>query len=311
MKLINYFGYLFRFLPRFKGKGRLYGLINSVLIKNLKLEEFIVDVPMNDGSCIKVDLRSGTEFGVFYEGNYDPVKLNTLKAIFQGTGNIIDVGANIGFYSVSLAKHISEYRDCKFKVYSFEPMHSNFIALTKNLSFNTLEAFSVTVNLGLSNVLINDVLLTLREDFNNGALTGNAAITTNPLFDSGFRSVAISLIPLDYWIESLGIDSFPVEIIKVDIEGHEDLFFRGALKTINQWRPTILMEVNKPYYHARQTSISAAFEGLIPDDYYLFRYRFYKWRMISSFDQCKNIDDVLMIPKENFSTLRNLINIVR
>ena len=41
------------------------------------------------------------------------------------------------------------------------------------------------------------------------------------------------------------------EEVKIDIEGHEDFFFRGAEKTLRDSRPTVLMEVNIAFYKAR------------------------------------------------------------
>ena len=36
--------------------------------------------------------------------------------------------------------------------------------------------------------------------------------------------------------------------IKVDIEGHENCFFKGSIQTIKKFNPSILFELNKKFY---------------------------------------------------------------
>ena len=42
-----------------------------------------------------------------------------------------------------------------------------------------------------------------------------------------------------------------VDLIKVDIEGHEDSFFEGSIKFILKHKPFILFEINKEFYTSR------------------------------------------------------------
>ena len=98
--------------------------------------------------------------------------------------------------------------------------------------------------------------ITLREDFSEGAETGNAAIPTNDEFDEGFARVPIELTTLDIVWADQKFHPPHIDMIKLDIEGHEDFFLRGAQATVDSQRPTILMEVNKPYYRARGVELN-------------------------------------------------------
>ena len=42
-----------------------------------------------------------------------------------------------------------------------------------------------------------------------------------------------------------------VDLIKVDLEGHEDSFFEGSIKFILKHKPFILFELNKKFYTTR------------------------------------------------------------
>lgn len=95
-----------------------------------------------------------------------------------------------------------------------------------------------------------------------------------------------------------------VDIIKIDIEGHEDFFLRGAQTTVETLRPAILMEVNKPYYRARGVELDRLFLPLIPPNYSLFRQNRNQWIPYSSFDECQELDNVFLIPRERLELAR-------
>src|ERR1035437_6524684 len=87
----------------------------------------------------------------------------------------------------------------------------------------------------------------------------------------------------------------------MDIEGHEDFCLEGGQRVIREHRPTILMEVNKPYYSARGVKLDERFLPLIPDRYSIYRHADSVWRRIVSFNDCSNIDNVFLIPNERLN----------
>ena len=56
----------------------------------------------------------------------------------------------------------------------------------------------------------------------------------------------------------------------MDIEGHEDYYLKGAQQTLEKYRPTILMEVAKPYYEVRNINLDDTFFPLIPKNYLVY-----------------------------------------
>ena len=294
-------------------KLKFVRLLNSIVIK-LNVKKILVNVilklggtpivtaKMRDNTNIIIDLRSGTEFGAFFSGKYDYELIQTLTSLLNPDHYFLDIGANIGFYSISIGNKVKKLG--KGKVIAFEPLNSNFNRLKDNLNLNNLNDFCSAYEIGLSNKK-NDSLITLREDFLSGSNTGNASITIDEKIDSKFNKVKIRLEKLDDFWENNYKDSNRIGIIKMDIEGHEDLCLSGGQNVIRNHRPIILMEVNKPYYEARGVKMDEVFFKLIPEKYSLYYFEKKAWKRIYTFEKCAKIDNVFIIPNEhtNFNKL--------
>jgi len=256
----------------------------------------ILTVKMLDNTNIKIDLRSGTEFRSFFSSEYDSYLINILHDLIDENDYFLDIGANIGFYSVSVASKIRDHLGTG-KVISFEPFLGNYERLRENIFLNNLEGYCLPYDIGLSNLNSNGII-TLREDFLNGAKTGNASISINTIIDNGFQTSSIKLETLDFFWSKFNDTPKRIGFIKMDIEGHEDLCLKGAQKIINKDRPTILMEINKPFYKARGISLDDTFLPLLPVNYFVFVNDKRSWRILKTFEQCREVDNVFLIPKE-------------
>ena len=286
-----------RMLPAFRGIGRASGAFNKAML--MLGAAPIVEAPMQDGTRMRVDLRTRTEFIAYYTGTYDADLLKIIFALVDTNAVFLDVGANIGFYSVAVGNFIRR-NGGSGRLYGFEPFEGNYERNLDNLRGNNLLEVCSLLKVGLSNEKRTE-RLTLREDFKDGANTGNASIPTSATFDAGFKTVPIELDRLDDLWPAIGGDRI-IDFVKIDIEGHEDFFLEGAKATMAKHRPTMLMEVNKPYYTARYVALDPRFLPLIPADYLIWRRTGGHWEQITSFDRCSTIDNVFLVPKEK--TLR-------
>jgi FkbM family methyltransferase len=256
----------------------------------------IVDARMKDGTTIRVDLRTHTELDAFYRGEYDPELLSLVLTLLDPGTCFLDIGANVGFYSVAVARFLKRTA-AGGRVVAFEPVESNYRRLVENMLANDLLDCSQIYQLGLSNRTGN-ATMTLREDFVLGGETGNAAIAINPEFDSGFPTTQIKLAPLDELWPRLPQPDKSIGLIKLDIEGHEDCALEGARRTLETHRPVILMEVNKPFFRARDIDLGQRFSGLFPADYISFREVQGAWIPVRSLNGCSELDNVFVIPAE-------------
>lgn len=286
--------------PRFRGLGKAYRALNSVLVGCGATP--IVNARMKDGTTMRVDLRTHTELDAFYRGEYDPELLALVLTILDPATCFLDVGANVGFYSVAVA-HALKRSGAGGLTVAFEPVESNHRRLVENLSANGLLDCARTLQLALSNHS-GEATITLREDFARGGETGNAAIAIDPEFDRGFSTTRVKLARLDDLWPQISRPARPVGMIKLDIEGHEDCALEGARSILETYRPAILMEVNKPYFRARVINLDERFSGLFPPDYLMFHELRAEWITLKSFGDCRELDNVFVLPAERLSDPR-------
>jgi FkbM family methyltransferase len=287
-------------LPSFRGKYRLCNVVNTVCagLGAPRLET----AKMKIGTQLIVELTTQTERFAYYTGYYDRDFFDIVSQLYDPDSCFLDVGGNIGFYT-TFAGHLVRKRGAAGHVLSFEPFSGNFSRLKENISLNDLDDYCTPINLGLSDEE-GQCTITLREDFFSGSDTGNAAITTDKQFDAGYETAIIQLTTLDLAWEKYAQPGWRLDVVKLDVEGHEDFFLRGAEKTIAVFRPTILMEVNKPYYEARKVDLDTTFLPLIPANYAILRIVDGRCDRITSLHACRCIDNVFLVPEERFGQAR-------
>ena len=302
---------LTRTLPDMRGLGRLYLTANQLLLK-LGVEP-IAAARMQDGTTMLVDLRSQTEVHAFYRGVYDPLLLNAIKALLSPADLFLDIGANVGFYTVAIAAHLRSLGGAGMVV-SFEPLQANHSRLSANLTRNQLESLVTTFQLGLSS-RSDRLQIMLREDFAAGSSTGNASISTgNTVFERDFPSETIRVEPLDaIWPDlKASLSGRRLSLIKMDIEGHEDLCLSGATHTLAAERPIVLMEINKPYYNARCVDVVQRFQPpLLPVGYRIVRHHAGAWTSIPDMGPCSELDNVFLVPEEKISFFERCLAPIR
>ena len=79
----------------------------------------------------------GTEQFSYWTGTYDNKVISKLSSCFTKGCIVLDVGANIGFYTVPFCSQTEETG--RGHVYAFEPVNSNFERLVSNISLNNIE----------------------------------------------------------------------------------------------------------------------------------------------------------------------------
>jgi FkbM family methyltransferase len=290
--ILNSISSITRNLPDFRGLDTICRLFNQTILA-LGASP-IAPAKMHDGTTIWVNLKSGTEMSAYYRGEYDADLIDAIRTLLQPDTSFLDIGANVGFYTVSIADAIREKQYAN-RIISFEPFEANYQRILDNLTTNQLDHLCSVHQIGLSDQSM-DSLITLRGDFLNGSNTGNAAIPIEGEINTQYKTASICLETLDeIWAQ---YDNQKIDIIKMDIEGHEDFCLKGGQKVISSHRPTILMEVCKPYYVGRNIQLDQTFLPLIPENYAIYRKDGQTWREITSLEVCDELDNVFLVPKE-------------
>lgn len=148
----------------------------------------------------------------------DAFEITTLKKELKPGSYVLDIGANIGFYS----KILSGIAGPKGKIYCFEPDQTNF----KRLKKNTVN----TPNLVLFNNAVSDKKDVIKV-YKSKLL--NVDHRTYPV--NNYDSIEeINALSIDDLIADRTIER--VDFIKIDIQGYELFAFRGMLNLLKNSR---------------------------------------------------------------------------
>jgi len=170
---------------------------------------------------------------------YEPLQPYVLKGFLEefGADIFLDIGANIGYYSIVLSG--SE----KLKnIYCFEPLDPAFNEIQKNIALNSLEQRIVPYQVGISSRSGTAKMGIL------GELSGaNAILSTS--FQEGLDVVQqtnIETRPLDEIVQVRGHRIG----MKIDVEGHEEEVVKGSEELLRENNCLLQIEL---YDHAERS----------------------------------------------------------
>lgn len=167
----------------------------------------------------------------FWEADVEPI-----KCFVRPGDSAVDLGANIGWYSVVLARLVGE----SGKVYAVEPIPETFnllSAVVKKLGLSNIELF----NCAVSDRHGSAVMEIPRHDY-GGSNFYMAKIIPGQSSNSALDSVEVPLRSLDELLPG----SLPgrVTFVKCDVEGHKLAVLKGASKFFQLVKPAMMMEVS-------------------------------------------------------------------
>jgi FkbM family methyltransferase len=168
-------------------------------------------------------------------GLHEPAEELFVLALVRPGDLVVDVGANIGIYTISCAAMGA-------RVAAFEPASRAREALERNVRINHLgdAARIFPVALGATS---GSASITTDLDVGNHLVTDNG---DHPVTDNGDRASVetVPVRPLDgflaehrKWVGGSG----PM-LVKIDVEGHDEAVLQGARGTLAECQPVVLVE---------------------------------------------------------------------
>lgn len=214
-------------------------------------------VSMHRFAASRLNLHGGL-FGRAYRRIYFSYKhiidrhlIATARRLAKPGTLVVDVGANIGFFSIAIARH------AEVSLLAFEPDRGNF----QNLDRVTAEH-----DLGSR---IHPYMLALSDTTGTGSLyLSDLAPTDHKLINSrSSRTVEIAMTRLDdFFAQHADLAITPVSLIKIDVQGAELLVLRGMHQTLrtNDYPPILVEYSPDDLVHAGVTpgEFFGAFEAL-------------------------------------------------
>jgi FkbM family methyltransferase len=160
----------------------------------------------------------------FYKTKFEASDIHNLKQYVRPGTSVIDVGANIGFFSVHFANWVSG----NGKVIAIEPEEQNFIRLRERLK-NRVEAGVVHLVQGVA-----------------AELEGNLRLSLNPDHPADHRIAEQGISVAAFTLDGLVAAHHGPEIslVKIDVQGAEMRVLQGANKLLRECRPILYIEVD-------------------------------------------------------------------
>lgn len=165
--------------------------------------------------------------------------------------DFIDVGGFIGDSAI-----VFEREFCDKNIYSFEPTKANFELMKRTMKLNNAKRI-IPLNLGLGSE---------KSQMQISILGSGSSIT----LDCGREKESVEITTLDSFVKERQIE---VGFIKVDVEGFEMEFLKGAKETIKAQKPAMLISI----YH--QAS-----------DYFEIKPLIESWDLGYKLQVCKGVD---------------------
>ena len=180
------------------------------------------------GGRVRLRYREVIGFLRLVHGSFEDAEVETLMEAARPGTVAVDIGANVGIFTVPLARAVGT----DGTVWAFEPLPENLDRLHANVTENQL------ANVRLFAAAASDT---------DGALSfhvaGDSAYGSTREVFSGWgtgRSLTVPAVRLDAEWRTRGMPF--VSVIKIDVEGAELAVLRGSRDVIRHCRPVLLVE---------------------------------------------------------------------
>ena len=185
---------------------------------------FLIAVEQKFGSKFKFKTEDVVGRKIYKYGEYEPELSNYLSnnIIFKDNDISLDIGANIGWYSILLHKLMP----ASATIYCFEPDQLNYDLLVSNIKSN-----------GAANVIAINKALSNKRESKKLYLYASKNLGRHSLLNINSDDfIDVQTLTLDHFLESEKIDFSRIKLAKIDIEGYELFALLGAKRVLKNLR---------------------------------------------------------------------------
>lgn len=217
----------------------------------IRLHRFPIVYPFIENTYLVVEKGMSSAELQIYTGLYDLTEMLFLMHFLREEDVFVDVGANVGVYSILASGVAGSYS------IAFEPIPSTFVKLKRNVIYNNL-----TDKVRLLNVGVGDKVGTL-------LFSDSLDAVNHVVMKPGFNG---STIKVDVTTLDISLADIPLRFLKIDVEGFEGNVIRGAVRIFKEQElKVVVVETNglSDSYEFGQNYIHDALvaSGFAPFDY--------------------------------------------
>ncbi len=160
-----------------------------------------------------------------YKNRFEATTVDGLRAFIHPGDSVIDVGANIGFFTLRFGQWIADGG----KVFALEPEAINFASLQRNIARAKLDD------------RIESHCVAAAE------ISGMVHLAVDPIHPGNHK-----LDETGIQVESITIDALMAQhnwphvgLIKIDVQGAEQRVITGATETLQRFHPVLFVEMDR------------------------------------------------------------------
>lgn len=219
--------------------------------------EGIIKVKSGPDSFFKIHhVNCQIENELFWVGLENAWEKNSMKLwveLSKTSTTIFDIGAYSGIYSLASAS-----LNKNATVYAFEPMKHNYELFVRNLQINNYKNVHPIMKAcsnynGKAKVYVHE----------NTTLTTSVTVNKSLLSPLSIQEeIEIDVITISDFFKDNGISS--MDLIKMDVETHEQEVLEGMIDLVKKFKPTLLIEILNDEVASKVMNL---LDGL---DYYYF-----------------------------------------
>jgi len=212
---------------KFNYQGKIYEHLCELLV-----EDPVINVDEFQG-IFTVDSRSNLFKRLLIHRKYEPSLVKLALKYLDKDHDVIDIGANIGFYTILFAKNLN-----RAKVLAIEPTLNSLQRLWKNIQLNNVTDKVLVFEGAVSDYIGTGEIKTIngKEEYSTLGHWKHPSIK-----NENFTTYKIEVSTIDNLVNRYSLEP---GFMKIDVEGLEHLVLRGSKTTLENKRPVILSELS-------------------------------------------------------------------
>lgn len=270
-------------------------LSKEFALKNVDLATFpansIVIKELSCGRRLYVDLGDNVIGCQVVRDQYEPHSVEILPRFVSPGSTVLDIGANIGFFTMHLADLVGETG----RVFAFEPIKELAALVERSIAENQFQERVVLENAAIGDHSGNTKILFIENARNHGA---SFLVEDSESESEGAHQLRD--VPM------IALDDYPLEdrvsFIKMDIEGAEPMCIRGCTSLLKRDRPVVMSEIHPQQLSKVSQASPRDYITLFSDlDYLCYGESGESFNLLDANHPIDELITVFFVPRENTS----------
>jgi FkbM family methyltransferase len=169
-------------------------------------------------------------------GDWERESLKIWAELSKKSQIVIDIGANTGIYSL-----LAQNNNPKAKIIAIEPVDINFGVLSKNIKQNRFPINAEKVALSDKEGFAKMYMLKDRLNYMTSVNDDRYALHPEIKGNLEVVEIEVPIKPYSYIHQKYNLND--INLIKIDVEGHEITIIREMQTYLEKYKPSILIEI--------------------------------------------------------------------